>query len=99
MMEERLGAAPYFAGDEFTAADIMMLFPLTTMRAFAPRDLGGFPNIPRLSDAHRRAPGLSAGDGGGRSGPGRRISHDSGPISARGIGHVNNRKDLEQPRH
>ena len=44
-MEDRLGTAPYFAGDEFTAADIMMLFPLTTMRAFAPRDLGGFPNI------------------------------------------------------
>jgi glutathione S-transferase len=45
LVESRLGAAPYLAGDEFTAADIMMLFPLTTMRAFAPRDLSPFPHI------------------------------------------------------
>ena len=44
MVERRLGEAPYFAGDHFTAADIMMLFPLTTMRVFAPRDLAPFPN-------------------------------------------------------
>jgi glutathione S-transferase len=44
MVESRLGHAPYFAGDEFTAADIMMLFPLTTMRVFAPRDISGSPN-------------------------------------------------------
>jgi glutathione S-transferase len=37
-VEDRLGQA-HFAGDELTAADIMMLFPLTTMRAFAKRDL------------------------------------------------------------
>ena len=45
MTESRLGEAKWFAGDEFTAADIMMLFPLTTMRAFAPRDLTPYPNI------------------------------------------------------
>ncbi|HKU15756.1 MAG TPA: glutathione S-transferase family protein [Steroidobacteraceae bacterium] len=45
MVEARLGAAPYFAGAEFTAADIIMLFPLTTMRAFAARDLAPFPNV------------------------------------------------------
>jgi glutathione S-transferase len=45
LVESRLGAVPYFAGDEFTAADIMMLFPLTTMRAFAPRDLSALPHI------------------------------------------------------
>ena len=45
MTEHRLGKAQYFAGAEFSAADIMMLFPLTTMRAFAPRDLGPYPNI------------------------------------------------------
>ena len=43
--EKRLSKVPYFAGAEFTAADIIMLFPLTTMRAFAPRDLGPYPNI------------------------------------------------------
>jgi glutathione S-transferase len=45
LAEARLGEAPFFAGDQFTAADILMLFPLTTMRAFAPRDLGPYPNI------------------------------------------------------
>jgi glutathione S-transferase len=44
MVEARLGEAPYFAGETFTAADIMMLFPLTTMRVFAPRDLSSSPN-------------------------------------------------------
>ena len=44
MTEQRLGQATWFAGDDFTAADIMMLFPLTTMRVFAPRDLTPYPN-------------------------------------------------------
>ncbi|MCC6921136.1 MAG: glutathione S-transferase [Alphaproteobacteria bacterium] len=45
IVEERLGKVPYFAGDAFTAADIIMVFGLTTMRAFAPRDLAPYPNI------------------------------------------------------
>jgi glutathione S-transferase len=45
MIERRLGETRHFAGDEFTAADIMMLFPLTTMRHFARRDLTSFANI------------------------------------------------------
>jgi glutathione S-transferase len=45
MVEARLGEADYFAGSTFTAADIIMLFPLTTMRMFAPRDLAPYPNI------------------------------------------------------
>jgi glutathione S-transferase len=45
MSEARLGEAAYFAGYEFTAADIMMVFSFTTMRAFIPRDLGPYPNI------------------------------------------------------
>ncbi|HEY3798646.1 MAG TPA: glutathione S-transferase family protein [Caulobacteraceae bacterium] len=45
LMEARLGQSPYFAGDELTAADIMLVFGLTTMRAFAPRDLAPYPNI------------------------------------------------------
>ena len=45
LLEKRLGESPYLAGDEFTAADIMMGFGLTTMRAFVPRDISGSPNI------------------------------------------------------
>jgi glutathione S-transferase len=45
MVEKRLGEVRYFSGNELTAADIMMLFPLTTMRAFAARDIAAFPNI------------------------------------------------------
>jgi glutathione S-transferase len=47
MIETRLGTAAYFAGSAFTAADIMMLFPLTLMRRFAPRALGPYPNLGR----------------------------------------------------
>jgi glutathione S-transferase len=45
LVEKRLGAVPYLAGNELTAADIMMLFPLSTMRAFSRRDLSCFPHI------------------------------------------------------
>ncbi len=45
LVEDRLGQAHYFAGDQLTAADIMMLFPLSTMRAFAKRDISAYPNI------------------------------------------------------
>jgi glutathione S-transferase len=45
LVEQRLGEAPYFAGDEFTAADIIMFFPLSTMRAFNRRDVSAFPNL------------------------------------------------------
>ncbi len=44
-VEARLGQAPYLAGREFTAADIMSVFTLTTMRLFQPLDLGPYPNI------------------------------------------------------
>jgi glutathione S-transferase len=47
MVETRLGQARYFAGDVFTAADIIMGFGLTTMRVFFPRDLTPYPNILR----------------------------------------------------
>jgi len=45
LVEARLGEVPYFAGREFTAADIMSVFSLTTMRLFQPVDLGPYPNI------------------------------------------------------
>ena len=45
MLEARLGQVPYLAGAEFTAADIITVFALTTMRVFAPRELAPYPNI------------------------------------------------------
>ena len=45
LMEKHLQSRAYFAGEAFTAADIMMVFPLTTMRVFDPRDLSSYPNI------------------------------------------------------
>jgi len=45
LVETRLGEAPYLAGEAFTAADIMTVFTLTTMRLFQPLDLGPYPNI------------------------------------------------------
>jgi glutathione S-transferase len=44
-LNARLGKVPYLAGAELTAADIMSVFSLTTMRLFAPFDLSGYPNI------------------------------------------------------
>ncbi len=45
MIEERLGEADYLAGSAFTAADIITVFSLTTMRYFMPLDLAPYPNI------------------------------------------------------
>ena len=45
LVETRLGEADYLAGSEFTAADIMTVFSLTTMRIFMPVDLSPYPNI------------------------------------------------------
>lgn len=61
MIEARLGAVPYLAGEAFTAADIMTVFPLTTMRSFTGATLEGRPNtqayLARIGarDAYRRA--------------------------------------------
>lgn len=44
-IEERLASHPFLAGDDLTAADIMMVFTLTTMRYFAPFDLKPYPAI------------------------------------------------------
>jgi glutathione S-transferase len=45
MMEERLSAVPYLGGEAFTAADIMMVFSLTTMTYFVPLDLAPNPLV------------------------------------------------------
>jgi len=44
-VDRRLAEAPYLAGSEVTAADIMTVFTLTTMRLFKPYDLSPWPNI------------------------------------------------------
>ncbi|MBR0871475.1 glutathione S-transferase [Bradyrhizobium tropiciagri] len=45
LIDARVRASRYLAGDEFTAADIMTGFSLTTMRYFMPYDLDRCPNI------------------------------------------------------
>ena len=45
MLESRLGSVDYLVGKELTAADIMLVFSLTTMRIFYPLDLAPYPNI------------------------------------------------------
>jgi glutathione S-transferase len=43
-VDARLGDAEYLAGREFTAADIMVVFSLTTMRSFFSLDLTPYPH-------------------------------------------------------
>jgi glutathione S-transferase len=45
LIEARLGQNDYLAGSDFTAADIMSVFSLTTMRIFQPLDLAPYPHI------------------------------------------------------
>lgn len=45
LVEARLGEVPYLAGSAFSAADIMIVFTLTTMRYFQPVDFAAYPNI------------------------------------------------------
>lgn len=68
LVNARLGEAAYLAGSEFTAADIMIGFSLTTMRYFLPYDIGRCPNIGRYlariaqREAYQRA--MQKGDPG-----------------------------------
>ncbi|EJO30376.1 glutathione S-transferase family protein [Achromobacter marplatensis] len=61
LIDTRLGANDYLAGNALTAADIIAVFSLTTMRLFYPFDLSPYPNIlaylQRIGarDAYRRA--------------------------------------------
>lgn len=60
-VQSRLAKMDYFAGSEFTTADIMIVFTLTTMRLFLPYGLAPYPAIlgylQRIGrrDAYRRA--------------------------------------------
>lgn len=44
-VDRELGDSRWFAGEEFTAADVMMAFPFTTMRHFLVVDLTPYPNL------------------------------------------------------
>lgn len=45
MCEARLGEAPYFGGRNLTTADIMMMYILTTSRAFRNTSIDHLPNV------------------------------------------------------
>ena len=45
MLDDRLAKSEWLAGEEFSVADIMVVFPLTTMRYFSPYSLEGFDNV------------------------------------------------------
>ncbi|HKT78351.1 MAG TPA: glutathione S-transferase family protein [Sphingobium sp.] len=66
LADARLAQVPWFTGDSFTTADIMMAFPLTTMRDFSHSSLDAYPHIRAWVDriaqrpAYRRA--MAAGD-------------------------------------
>ncbi len=45
MIEQRLGQAPFFGGRDLTTADIMMVYTVTTSRAFRGTQLEGYPNL------------------------------------------------------
>jgi glutathione S-transferase len=44
-VDTELADRPWFAGQDFTAADVMMAFPFTTMRRFLEYDLAPYANI------------------------------------------------------
>src|SRR5262245_33040407 len=45
MIEKRLGQAPFFGGKNLTSADIMMVYCLTTSRAFRGTSIDAYPNL------------------------------------------------------
>ncbi|KAI9660430.1 MAG: hypothetical protein M1821_009780 [Bathelium mastoideum] len=60
-VDDRLKSNKWLAGSDFTAADIMAVYTLSTQRYYTPLDLGPFPNIVRWlgdcgsRDAYKRA--------------------------------------------
>ena len=45
MVEKRVGEAPFFGGAELTTADIMMVYCLTTSRAFRGASIDAYPSL------------------------------------------------------
>jgi glutathione S-transferase len=56
-MDDRLSQAKWLAGDEFTAAEIMTLLCVTTLRQYAPLNLQPYPNILRWAKECATRPG------------------------------------------
>jgi len=67
-VDERLAANAFLAGSELTAADIMAVFSLTTMRYFMPVDFGPYPHIlaylRRIADREAYQRAMRKGDPG-----------------------------------
>jgi glutathione S-transferase len=67
-LEAHLAKFPYTGGREFSASDIMMFFPMTTLRTHAPRDFASSPNIQsylkRISARHAYQRTMAKGDAG-----------------------------------
>ena len=61
MVEKRLCERPFFGGRNLTTADIMMVYCLTTSRAFRGTSIDAYPNLKTYlkrigeRDAYRRA--------------------------------------------
>ncbi len=55
-VEAALSESPYFAGDAFTAADVMMAYPFTTFRKIYAFDLAPYPAIDRYVERLRTRP-------------------------------------------
>jgi len=67
-VDRALGEHGYFAGEDFSAADIMMSFPLTTMRRYLPYEIEACANVQawiariQARPAYRKAMALSGPD-------------------------------------
>jgi len=44
-LNARLGVSPYLAGPDFTCADVMVMFPLTSLPLFGGRTIDDLPNV------------------------------------------------------
>ncbi|CAH0495390.1 glutathione S-transferase family protein [Novosphingobium sp. CECT 9465] len=55
--DAHLAKVPFMAGDQFTAADVMMTFPFTMTRQFVPVDVEGNPNIAAYVERMEARPG------------------------------------------
>lgn len=57
VMDQRLAESKWLAGEDFTAADIMTMYSLTTQRYWGPVDLSSYPNILRWMQDVAARPG------------------------------------------